>query len=204
MRDDEFHKVFSFQYTASQWKQIERVIDTQPGDHHKKHIREKLELLARQFRLVPQLDVHVPREANRTQAYDVIECCERLKNLLSETNVIREGSFYTAFKSRDEYDAIINEIEELEDAAKLVAGNNQPLSQKRGQADPRRDKYLAALCDVWVTEVHGRPTTSYRKGGHATGPFVIFLLSAALPALKQFTPDGARRFIRRWRRCMAV
>jgi hypothetical protein len=204
MRDDEFHKVYDFQYTAGQWKQIERVIDTQPGNHNKKHICEKLELLARQFRLVPQLEAHVPREANLTQANDVIKCCERLKNLLSETNVIREGSFYTAFTSRDEYDAIIDKIEELEDAAKLVAANNQPLSQKRRQADPRRDKYLAALCDVWVTEVHGRPTTSYRKGGHATGPFVNFLVSAARPVLNQFTPDGARRFIRRWRRGMAV
>jgi hypothetical protein len=204
MREDEFHRFFNFQYTASQWEQIERAIDTQSGNHNKKHIYEKLELLARQFRLVPQLEAQVPREANLTQANDVIKCCERLKNLLSETNVIREGSFYTAFKSRDEYVAIIDKIEELEGAAKLVEANNRPLSQKRRQADPQRDKYLAALCDVWLTEVHGRPTTSYRKGGPATGPFVDFLVSAGRPVLKQFTPDGARRFIRRWIRGMAV
>jgi hypothetical protein len=204
MRADEFHKVFDFQYTASQREQIERVINTQPGNHNRKHVCEKLELLARRFRLVPQLEAHIPRKANLTLANDIIECCARLKKLLSEANVIREGSFYTAFKSRDEYDAIIDKIGELEDAAKLVAANNRPLSQKRKQADPWRDKYLAALCDVWVTEVHGRPTTSYRKGAHATGPFVNFLVSAGRPVLKQFTPDGARRFIRRWRRDMAV
>jgi hypothetical protein len=205
MKDDEFHEIFDFQYTASQWKQIERVIDTQPGNLNKKQICKKLELLARQFRLVPQLEARMPREANLIQANDVIECCERLKNLLSEANVIREGSFYMAFKSRDEYVAIIDKIAELEDAAKLMAANNRPLSQKRKQADPLRDKYLGALRYLWVTEIHGKPTTSYSKrAGQASGHFVDFLVSTACPVLKQFTPNGARRFIRRWTGDMAV
>jgi hypothetical protein len=205
MQEDEFLKVFDFEYTASQWKQIERVIDTQPGSGDKKKLREKLELLARQFRLVPQLEAHVPRRANLTQANAVVKCCERLKNLLSETNVLREGSFHTALKSRDKYDAIIDKIEQLENAAKLVAANNRPLSQKRRQADPRRDRYLAALCGLWVDEIHGKPTTSYRRAaGKASGPFVDFLVSAAQPVLKQFTPNGARRFIERWKKGMAV
>src|SRR5262245_41989406 len=106
MREAEFLTVFDFEYTASQWQQVERVIDTQPGGLDKKKLRENLELLARQFRLVPQLEAHVLRQANLTRANEVAECCERLRSLLSEANVFREGSFYTAFKSRHEYDAI--------------------------------------------------------------------------------------------------
>jgi hypothetical protein len=205
MKDDEFLKVFDFEYTESHWELIERLIDAQPGKHDKKKIRETLELSARRFRLVPQLEAHVPREANLALANDVVKCCEHLKNILSETNVRREGSFHTAFESRDEYDAIINKIEELEDAAKFVAANNGRLSQKRRNYDPRRDKYLAAVCNVWVKEIHGKPTTSYRKrAGEASGPFVDFLVRAAGPVLKQFTPNGARNFIRRWKRGMAV
>lgn len=147
MKDDEFLKVFDFEYTESHWQLIERLIDAQPGKHDKKKIRETLELSARRFRLVPQLEAHVPREANLALANDVVKCCEHLKNILSETNVRREGSFHTAFELRDEYDAIINKIEELEDAAKFVAANNGRLSQKRRNYDPRRDKYLAAVCN---------------------------------------------------------
>jgi hypothetical protein len=205
MKDDEFLEVFDFEYTESHWELIERLIDAQPGKHDKKKIRDTLELSARRFRLVPQLEAHVPREANLALANDVVKCCEHLKNILSETNVRREGSFHTAFESRDEYDAIINKIEELEAAAKLVAANNGRLSQKRRNYDPRRDNYLAAVCNVWVKEIHGKPTTSYHKGaGEASGPFVDFLVRAARPVLKQFTPNGARNFIRRWKRGMAV
>ena len=205
MREDEFLKVFDFEYTVIQWEQIACVIDKQPGGHDKKKLRDKLELLARQFRIVPQLEAHVPRQVNFTQANEVVKCCEWLRSLLSEANVLRENSFKTAFKARDEYDAIVDKIKQLENAAKLVAANNQPLSQKRRQADPRRDKYLAALCDLWVTAIHGRPTTSYRRAaGKASGPFVDFLVSAAQPVLKQFTPNGASRFIKRWKKRMAV
>jgi hypothetical protein len=205
MREAEFLTHFDFEYAASQWQQIERVIDTQPGGHDKKKLRENLELLASQFRLAPQLEAHVPRQANLTQANEVAKCCERLKSLLSEANAFREGSFYTAFESRDEYDAIIYKIKQLQRAAKLVAENNRPLSQKRRQADPRRNKYLAALCDLWVNEIHGRPTTSYdRAAGKASGHFVDFLFSAARPVLKQFTPNGASGFIKRWKKSMAV
>jgi hypothetical protein len=204
MREAEFLKVFDFEY-ADQWGQIERVIDTQPGKHDKKRLQEKLELLARQFRIVPQIKAKVPREANFALANNVAKCCQRLKSLLSEPNVTREGSFHTAFKSRDEYDAIIDKIEQLEDAGRFVAANNRPLSQKRKQADPRRDEYLAALCELWVKEIHGRATTSYdRAAGKASGNFVDFLVSAARPVLKQFTPNSASRFIKRWKKSMAV
>ena len=97
MREAEFLKVFDFEYTVIQWEQIERVIDTQPGSPNKKKLRDKLELLARQYRLVPQLEAHVPRQANLTQANEVVKCCKRLRTLLSEANVRREGSFHTAF-----------------------------------------------------------------------------------------------------------
>jgi hypothetical protein len=153
----------------------------------------------------PEGTANVPRRDNLALANEVVKCCERLKSLLSESNVFREGSFYTAFKSRPEYQAIIDKIDELRDVAKLVAKNNRPISQKRKQAHPQRDKYLQALCDLWVTEIHGRPTTSYlRVAGKASGPFVDFLVSAAQPVLKQFTPNGAGRFIKRWKKRMAV
>jgi hypothetical protein len=181
------------------------VIDSQPGKHDKKNIRETLERLAFQFLLVPKIETHVPRRENLALAEAVIKCCDRLKTLLSETNVLREGSFYTAFGSRDEYDAITNKIEELEDAARLVAANNQPLSQKQKQADPRRDRYLRALCDLWVTEMHGKPTRSYdRRTGRPRGPFVDFLVGAAQPVLQGFTVHSAHRFLKRWRPGMAV
>lgn len=205
MREAEFLKVFDFEYTATQWEQIVRVIDTQPGSHDKKKLRDELELLARQFRLVPQLEAHVPRRANLTQANGVVKSCKRLLDLLSEANVLREGSFKTAFESRGEYDAVVGRIKQLEKSAELVVANNQPLSKKRRQADPRRDKYLAALCDLWVTEIGGRPTTNYlRAAGKPSGPFVDFLVFVAQPVLRQFTPDGASRFVKRWKKGMAV
>jgi hypothetical protein len=119
--------------------------------------------------------------------------------------IARSAMRHCLHYSKNEYDAIVDKIKQLENAAKLVAANNQPLSQKRRQADPRRDKYLAALCDLWVTEIHGRPTTSYRRAaGKASGHFVDFLVSAAQPVLKQFTPNGAGRFVKRWKKSMAV
>ena len=99
MRSDKFHQVFDFRYTATQWEKIELVIDSQPGKHDKKNIRETLERLAFQFLLVPKIETHVPRGENLVLAEAVIKCCDRLKTLLSETNVVREGSFYTAFGS---------------------------------------------------------------------------------------------------------
>jgi hypothetical protein len=205
VKDDEFIKIFDFEYTASQWKRIECVIDAQPGNHDKENIRKNLELLARQFRVIPQIEANVPRRDNLTLANSVLKCCQHLKSLLSESNVVREGSFYTAFGSPAEYEAFINTIEELQGAAKLVAANNKPLSPKKRNYDPHRDKYLGALCDLWVKQIHGKPTTSYRKGGGgATGPFVNFLVGTAGPVLIQFTPDGANRFIKRWKKGMAV
>ena len=155
MKEDKFCKVFDFQYTADQWAQIKRVIDKQPGKHDEKTIRETMELKARQFRVVPQIEANVPRRDNLALANDVVKGCERLKSLLSESNVLREGSFYTEFKSRSEYDAIIDKIDELRDVAKLVAANNGPISQKRKQSDPGRDKYLGALFDLWAKDIGG-------------------------------------------------
>ena len=45
MEDNEFLKVFDFQYTESQWEQIERLIDAWPGKHDKRKIQETLELM---------------------------------------------------------------------------------------------------------------------------------------------------------------
>jgi hypothetical protein len=205
MKEDKFREVFDFQYTADQWAQIKRVIDKQPGKHDEKSIRETMELKARQFRVVPQIEANVPRRDNLAMANEVVKGCERLKSLLSESNVLREGSFYTAFKSRSEYDAIIDKIDELRDVAKLVAANNGPISQKRKQADPRRDKYLGALFDLWAKDIGGKLTTTYHRGsGEPSGPFIDFLVSAAKPTLPEFTPHSAYRFIRRRRTRMAV
>jgi hypothetical protein len=205
MKEDKFLEVFDFQYTASEWAQIKRVIDKQPGKYDEKAIREMLELKARQFRVVPQIEANVPRRDNLALANEVVKGCERLKSLLSESNVLREGSFYTAFKSQSEYDAIIDKIEELLDVAKLVAANNRPISQKRKQSDPLRDKYLGALCDLWLNEILGKPTASYdRAAGEPSGPFVDFLVNTAQPVLGQFTAHGAYRFIKRWKKGMAV
>ena len=44
MKEDKFLEVFDFQYTASEWAQIKRVIDKQPGKYDEKAIREMLEL----------------------------------------------------------------------------------------------------------------------------------------------------------------
>ena len=204
MKEDKFREVFDFQYTAGQWAEIKRVIDTQPGTHDEKEIRETLELKARQYRVVPQIEANVRRRDNLVLARKVAKDCEDLNSLLSETNVFREGSFYTAFKSRPEYEAIIDKIEELLDAAKFVAANNRPISQKRKQADPRRDKYLGALCDLWAKDIGGKLTTTYHRGrGELSGPFIDFLVSAAKPTLRQFTPNSAYRFIKRWRPGMA-
>lgn len=200
MKEDKFREVFDFQYTAGQWEQIKRVVDTQPGKHDENAIRETLELKARQFLVVPQIEANVRRRDNLVLARNVIKACGDLKSLLSETDVLREGSFYTAFKSRSEYDAIIDKIEELLDAAKLVAANNRPISQKRKRSDPRRDKYLGALCDLWAKQIRGKLTTSYQRGrGEPAGPFIDFLVSAAKPTLRQFTPHSAYRFIKRRR-----
>jgi hypothetical protein len=205
MKENKFLEVFDFQYAASQWTQIKRLIDKQPGKHDENAIRETMELKARQFRIVPQIEANVPRRENLALANEVVKGCERLKGLLSESNVRREGSFYTAFRSPSEYDAIIDKIEELLDVAKLVAANNRPISQKRKQSDPRRDKYLGALCDLWSKEIRGKLTTSYHRGrGEPAGPFIDFLVSAAKPTLRQFTSHSANRFIRRWRKGMAV
>jgi hypothetical protein len=205
MKEDKFSEVFDFQYTASEWAQIKRVMDKQAGKYDEKAIRETMELKARQFRIVPQIEANVRRRDNLVLAKKVAKDCEDLRCLLSETNVFREGSFYTALKSRSDYDAIIDKIEELLDVAKLVAANNRPISQKRKQSDPRRDKYLGALCDLWSKEIRGKLTTSYHRGrGEPAGPFIDFLVSAAKPTLRQFTSHSANRFIRRWRKGMAV
>ena len=45
---------------------------------------------------------------------------------------------------------------------------------KKRNFDPHRDEYLKALCDLWVKEIHGKPTTSHRKGAaEASGPYKI-------------------------------
>ena len=70
---------------------------------------------------MPQIEANIPRGKTLVLAIKVSIVCLDLKNLLSESNVVREGSFYTAFKSRTEYEAIIDKIDELQNAAKALS-----------------------------------------------------------------------------------
>jgi hypothetical protein len=203
MRIDQFLKHFDFRYTQPQWASLASVIKAQPGKHDTDEIRETLEREARRYLVVPKLD-SAPRRANRAHAKKVIHGCEYLKHLLSEQSVAREGPFETLVPEF-EYAALVDKIEELRSVAEFVVVNNRPLSQKKRQADPRRDKYFATVCDLWVNTIGGRNTTSFdRRKGRATGPFVDFLFHAANPVLNGFTPNGAARFIKRWKKGMAV
>jgi hypothetical protein len=203
MRADikEFLKVFGFQYSVSQWAEIERAIKAQPGEHDIKEIRETLEREAHRYRVVPQLEAKTQRgDINFKYAKKVAQACEHLKRLLAEPAYSRDYSL-ADLVSPSECDTIVDALKRLRGKAEAIAANNRPLSQKNRRADPHRDKYLGTLCDLWVNTIHGPTTTSYRRAkGEASGPFVDFIFLVARPVLGQFTPNGAASFIKRWRK----
>jgi hypothetical protein len=152
---------------------------------------------------VPQLETKTPRDANLAYAKNVIQACEHLKDLLTESAFSRDYSL-ESLASQSECNAIVNQVKKLQKTAEAAAVNNSSISRKIRRADPRRDEYLKILCDLWVNIIRGPKTTSYKRAGEASGPFVDFLYLTALPVLGQFTRNGAASFIKRWRNGMAV
>ena len=198
-----FSATFDFAYSAEQWAAIERVVQTQPGQPDTTELRETLERAARCYLIVPRLAERTDRgDAIRAYAQKAARTFGEAQAVLTSPMYARDYSLGTLL-SPDERDAAVSMLKHIEKRAQTIAAHNVPLSQKVRQADPQRDTYLAALCSIWTQTVRGKKTTSFRRAGEATGPFVDFIFLAAQPALKHFTRNGAASFIKRWRR-MAV